>query len=85
MVSERFGHFLEYRGVTETPRGVNGPSWALVEERRWRLGGGAPPSRNRIVLGVGAAPLSFLSSSSFPLLLVGIGKEGGESYLDRES
>ena len=40
-VSDRFGHFPEYRGVTGTPRGVNGPSWAIVEERR-RQPGGAP-------------------------------------------
>ena len=24
-VSDEFGHFLEYRGVTGTPKGVNGP------------------------------------------------------------
>ena len=43
-VSDKFGHFFEYRGVTGTPRGVNGPSWALVEERRRRPSGGARPT-----------------------------------------
>ena len=40
-VSDRFGHFPKYRGVTGTPPGVNGPSWALVEER----GGGQEEGR----------------------------------------
>ena len=41
MVPKCFGYFPEYREVTGTPRGVNGPSWALVEEVRRRTGGGA--------------------------------------------
>ena len=32
MVPDEFGHFSEYREVTGTPRGVNGPEWALVEK-----------------------------------------------------
>ena len=31
MVPKCIGYFPEYRGVTGTPREVNGPSWALVE------------------------------------------------------
>ena len=41
MVSERFAHFPEYRGLPEPPGGVNGPSWALVE----RGGGGQVEAR----------------------------------------
>ena len=32
MVSDEFGHLPKYREVTGTPRGLNGPTWALVEE-----------------------------------------------------
>ena len=31
MVPGEVGHLPEYQEVTGTPRGVNGPSWALVE------------------------------------------------------
>ena len=38
-VPGEFGHLPEYRGVTGTPRGVIGPTWALREKReggrRW--------------------------------------------------
>ena len=64
-VSDEFGHFVEYRGVTGTPRGVNGLSWDLVEERRQQPCGGVRPP-----------PFSFLSPSSFPLLLLQLRKEG---------
>ena len=54
MVSNCIGYFPEYRGVTGTPPGVIGPSWALMEERRQQPRGGArPPSPNRIGLGGG--------------------------------
>ena len=33
-VSDEFEHILEYQGVTGTPPGVNGPTWALREKRR---------------------------------------------------
>ena len=46
MVPKRFRDFSEYREVTGTPRGVNGPYWALVEDRRRRPGGGRPPKPN---------------------------------------
>ena len=46
---ERFrissGIFRSTGGLPEPPRGLNGPTWALVEERRMRPRGGAcPPS-----------------------------------------
>ena len=65
MVSDEFGHIPEYRGVTGTPRGLNGPTWALVEERRGREKvEGMPPKPNPNW--VGGCPLSFpLSPPSF--------------------
>ena len=76
MVSDEFGHIPEYRGVTGTPRGLNGPTWALVEERGGVQEVGAPPPQAQSELGGGSAPLSFLPSlPSFPLL-VGLGKGG---------
>ena len=74
-VSNEFGHFPEYREVTGTPRGLNGPTWALVEEiGEVQEEGRAPLAQSE--LGRGPAPLSFSPSSpSFPLL-VGLGKEG---------
>ena len=76
MVSDEFGHLPEYRGgVTGTPRGLNGPTWALVEE----IGGGQEVGRTpqaQSELGMWAGSLSFFPSSpSFPLL-VGLGKGG---------
>ena len=74
MVPDEFGHFPEYREVTGTPRGFNGPYWALVEERRGRPGGGHPPSPVRIGQGVGgAAPSPFLSPSPLGGILLGLG------------
>ena len=65
MVPDEFGHFPEYWEVTGTPREVNGPYCALVEERRRRPGGGRAP-KAQSELGWGLAPLSFsLSPSSF--------------------
>ena len=73
MVSNEFGHLLEYHGVTGTPRGLNGPIWALVEERGGNQEVGVPPKPNPNWEGGG---LSFFTSSpSFPLLL-GLGKGG---------
>ena len=44
MVMDITGEITEYRGVTGTPREVNGPSWALVEvEGSKGLWGVAPP------------------------------------------
>src|SRR5215216_2974478 len=74
MVPDVTGEITEYRGVTGTPRGVNGPSWALVEERRQQPRVGcAPLGPNRIGWGGG---LSFFSLSFFLLLLLPLGKEG---------
>ena len=75
-VSGQFGHLPEYRGITGTPPGVNGPTWAMREKRR--AGQGRPrapsPSSPNWTRRGGGAPLSFLSSlPSFPL-----------SYLDKE-
>ena len=83
MVPGEFGHLPEYQEVTETPRGVYGPYWALVGERRRRppqaqseLGGGASPLV-RIGLGEGGRrPPFLLPLSSFPLLLLQLGKGG---------
>ena len=38
-----FGKVSEYRGYRNPLQEVNGPSWALVEKREVRLGGGACP------------------------------------------
>ena len=57
-VSDEFGHFLEYREVTGTPRGLNGPTWALVEERGGGQEVGRPPQ-----------PQSPLGGGPFPLPL----------------
>ena len=56
MVPKCIGYFPEYQEVTGTPRGINGPQWALVEKREgrpevapplcspnWTREGGAPP------------------------------------------
>ena len=45
MVSDEFGHLQEYREVTGTPRGLNGPTWALVEERGGSQEVGCTPIR----------------------------------------
>ena len=68
MVLQCIGYFPEYREVIETPRGINWSQWALVEKREGRPGGGAcPPCPNPNWTRGGAAPPSFLlSSSSFP-------------------
>ena len=82
MVPKCIGYFPEYRGVTGTPRGINGPQWALVEKREVRPEV-APPCPVRIGQGEGAAPPSFLLFSPLSLLLLlGLGKGGTESYLD---
>ena len=75
-VSDRFGHFPEYRGVTGTPRGLNGPTWALVEER----GGGQeePPPPKPNPNWEGGQPPFLLLLFPFLPLLVGLGK--GETY-----
>ena len=78
MVPGEIGILPEYREVTGTPRGVNGPTWAKREKRKEPGGGRAPlPLLVRIGQGKGGgAPLSFPSSSSFPLLLLQLGKKG---------
>ena len=71
-------------GLPEPPRGLlglMGPKWWKRRgSRRWRA---APLAPIQIDKGEGARPaFSFLlSTSSFPLLLVGIGK-GGKTYLE---
>src|SRR3954468_4102248 len=44
MVPSEIGILLEYRGVTGTPPGVNGPIWALREKRRGGQGRPRAPS-----------------------------------------
>ena len=75
-VSDEFGHIPEYRGVTGTPRGLNGPTWALVGER----GGGQEEARapKPNLSWEGAGPSFLLSLFLFLPLLVGLGK--GETY-----
>ena len=72
------GILPEYREVTGTPRGLNGPTWALVGKRRGGKGWAARPSPLvRIGQGEGGgAPLSFLSPSSFPPSPTPTRKEG---------
>ena len=36
MIPGVIGYIPEYRGVTGSPPGINGPTWALVEKRRGR-------------------------------------------------
>ena len=42
-VPGEIGILPEYQGVTGTPPGVNGPTWALREKRRADRTGRAPP------------------------------------------
>ena len=69
MVPECFGNLSEYRGVTEPPRGSNGPTWAIGERGGSPQGVAAPPPMGSLnwTRGGGAAPLSFSLSLSFPL------------------
>ena len=71
MVSKCIGYFPEYREVTGTPRGINGPQWALVEKIEGRPEvAPLPPKGLQIGLGEGgAAPLSLSLPTSFPLLV----------------
>src|SRR5215216_2922785 len=83
MVPGVTGEITKYRGVTGTPRGVNGPSWALVEKGGQQGGcGERPPRPKPNWFGArGRPPPSFSSPSFFPcwtrkggvLLLVGVG------------
>ena len=71
-------------GVIGTPPGVIGPHGPkVVEEERQKEVARSPPFPNLNWKGKGVRPpFSFLlSTSSFPLLLVGIGK-GGKTYLE---
>ena len=75
MVPRCIEYLPEYRGGYRKPPGVNGPSWAIVEERRRRPSGGAlPPSP--IQIGEEVRPPFLLSLFPFLPLLVGLGKGG---------
>ena len=75
MVSDEFGHLPEYREVTGTPRGLNGPTWALVEERGGGQEVGAHPL-SPIRIGRGSGPPFLLLLFPFFPLLLGLGKGG---------
>ena len=84
MVPGVIGYIPEYRGVTGTPwrlLGLMGPIGGRGEATKGQPC--APLAPIRIGKGEGARPpFSFLlSTSSFPLLLVGIGK-GAKTYLE---
>ena len=84
MVPGVIGYIPEYQGVTGTPPGVIGPHGPkVVEEERQQEVACSPLAPIQIGKGKGARPpFSFLlSTSSSPLLLVGIGK-GGKTYLE---
>src|SRR5215216_4945893 len=68
----------EYRGVTGTPRGVNGPSWALVEVEgsKGAVGHAPPRPKPNWFRARGPASSFLLSLSYFLLLLLLLGKEG---------
>ena len=81
-VPGEIGILPEYRGVTGTPPGVIGPTWALREKRRAGQGRPrppSPPSPNRTRKGGGAPPfplppLSFsYKARGRSLLPVGVG------------
>ena len=79
MVPGEIGILPEYRGVTGTPRGVNGPHGPKVEKRKGSQGrprAPSPPSPNWTRREGRRPPLL---SPFLPPLLLGQGK-GGESY-----
>ena len=77
MVPGVIGYIPEYRGVTGTPRGVNGPHGPKVEKRRGGQGRPrAPPPLVRIGQGGGRPPFLPPLSPFLPPLLLGQGKEG---------
>ena len=80
MVPGEIGILPEYREVTGTPRGVNGPTWPKREKRKEQGGGRAPlPLLVRIGQGKGSgAPPFLLPLPLFPLLLLQQGRR--ESY-----
>ena len=81
MVPGEIGILPEYREVTGTPRGVNGPTWAKREKRKEPGGGRAPlPLLVRIGQGKGGGAPPFLPLFLLfpPSLLLQLGK--GESY-----
>ena len=73
MVPKCIGYFSEYREVTGTPRGINGPQWALVEKREGRPEVAcAPLAQSELDKGRGRRPPPSFSSLLFPFF----------SYLD---
>ena len=61
MVPGEVGILPEYREVTGTPQGVNGPTWAKREKRKEQGGGRAPlPLLVRIGQGKGGGAPPFL-------------------------
>src|SRR4051812_34327877 len=65
MVSEWFGYISEYRGVTGTPRGSIGPTWAFGERERSPHGVARAPLQGSLnwIRRRGAAPFPSPSPS----------------------
>ena len=85
MVPSDSGSLPEYRGVTGTPRGSIGPTWALREREGSPRGVVArPPPREseQDKEEWAAPPLPFPSPSPSYSLRWRKEKEGAESYLD---
>ena len=80
MVPGVIGYIPEYRGLPDPPPGSYWASWALVEKREGRPGGGAHPlALMRIGQGEGAGPpSSSLSSSPPPRILFQLGFPRGK-------
>ena len=81
-VAGEIGILLEYREVTGTPRGLNGPSWALVERRKGqpKVAARLPPSLSPIRTRRGGRPPLSLSPPRNPIPT----RIGGGSYSQRE-
>ena len=81
MVPECFGYFSEYREVTGTPRGSNGPTWAIGEREGSPQGVPPPHGLSELDKGKGARPpFPFPLSLSFPLSPSMRRKKGAKSY-----
>ena len=78
-VSERFGHFLEYREVTGTPPEKLWALWAIRGKHTSPQGAGAPPTREEAELDLGRGRHPPFLLLLFPPPVEGK-KGGAESY-----